>query len=128
MFGAVVIELSQPLIFWYKPTRYIIPIHLIFHMLKFAITIPNFNHSHFLPSALKSIKIQTVTNNVALMDGGSTDNLKAVIKEYSDLITYFRHKPDAGQAAAIQKGKENISGDIVAWLNADDYYFPDDAG
>jgi glycosyltransferase involved in cell wall biosynthesis len=32
--------------------------------------------------------------------------------------------PDGGQSAAIKKGKAIIPGDFVAWLNADDYYFP----
>ena len=40
------------------------------------------------------------------------------------MITHLESGPDGGQAAAIKKGKASIPGDIVAWLNADDYYFP----
>jgi glycosyltransferase involved in cell wall biosynthesis len=41
------------------------------------------------------------------------------------MITYLRAGPDGGQSAAIKKGEEAIPGDVVAWLNADDYYFPE---
>lgn len=93
-------------------------------MLTFAIVIPNLNQSHFLPTALESMKCQSAPINLALMDGGSTDNFRDVVNKYSDIITYLRSAPDEGQAAAIKEGKDKVPGDIVAWLNADDYYFP----
>ncbi|MBW2707730.1 MAG: glycosyltransferase [Deltaproteobacteria bacterium] len=93
-------------------------------MLTFAIAIPNYNQSHFLPWALESLRHQSVPFNVALMDGGSSDNFQSVAKAYSDVITHLESGPDGGQAAAIKKGKASVSGDIVSWLNADDYYFP----
>ena len=94
-------------------------------MQTFAIVIPNLNQSHFLPWALESLRIQTRPFSLALMDGGSTDNFKEAIEGYSDMITYLHVGPDGGQASAIRKGKEAIPGDIVSWLNADDYYFPE---
>ena len=90
----------------------------------FSIVIPNYNQSHFLPWALESLRHQSVPFNVALMDGGSSDNFQAVAESYSEMITHLESGPDGGQAAAIKKGKASIPGDIVAWLNADDYYFP----
>ncbi|MHC4130054.1 MAG: glycosyltransferase family 2 protein, partial [Planctomycetota bacterium] len=92
-------------------------------MLSFAIVIPNLNQSHFLRTALESLRHQSVPFEVALMDGGSTDDLHSVIEPYSDIITFFRSRPDSGQADAIREGKNALSGDVVAWLNADDYYF-----
>jgi glycosyltransferase involved in cell wall biosynthesis len=94
-------------------------------MLTFAIVIPNLNQSHFLPTALESMKCQSAPINLALMDGGSTDNFNEVVLKYSDIISFLRSAPDGGQAAAIKEGKRKVGGDIVAWLNADDYYFPD---
>jgi glycosyltransferase involved in cell wall biosynthesis len=90
----------------------------------FAIIIPNYNQSRFLHSALESLRHQSAPFTLAVMDGGSTDNFREVIEGYSDIIAFLRSAPDEGQAAAIKEGKEAISGDIVAWLNADDYYFP----
>jgi glycosyltransferase involved in cell wall biosynthesis len=91
----------------------------------FAIAIPNLNQSHFLSTALESLKCQSSPFNLAVMDGGSTDDFKEIVDRYSDIITYLRSAPDEGQTAAIKQGKESVSGDIVAWLNADDYYFPE---
>jgi glycosyltransferase involved in cell wall biosynthesis len=90
----------------------------------FAIVIPNLNQSHFLSSALESLRFQSAKFNLAVMDGGSTDNFREIADEYSELITFMRSGPDGGQAAAIREGKTKIPGDIVSWLNADDYYFP----
>jgi len=93
-------------------------------MPSFAIVIPNLNQSHFLSCALESLRFQSASFNLAVMDGGSTDNFNEVVDRYSDLISFARSSPDEGQAAAIKEGKETVPGDIVAWLNADDYYFP----
>lgn len=89
-------------------------------MLVFAIVIPNLNQSHFISTALESLRHQTSPFNLALMDGGSTDNFQEVIGPYSDIISFLRSEPHAGQATAIREGKDKIEGDIVAWLNADD--------
>lgn len=93
-------------------------------MLTFAIVIPNFNQSRFLPTAFESLKHQSVPFNLAVMDGGSSDGFNEAVEAYLDLITFLSSAPDEGQAAAIREGKNKVSGDIVAWLNADDYYFP----
>jgi glycosyltransferase involved in cell wall biosynthesis len=93
-------------------------------VLTFAIVIPNFNQSRFLPTAFESLKHQSVPFNLAVMDGGSSDGFNKVVEGYSDIITFLISAPDEGQAAAIREGKDRIAGDVVAWLNADDYYFP----
>ncbi|WP_051184471.1 glycosyltransferase family 2 protein [Desulfatiglans anilini] len=94
-------------------------------MTSFAITIPNLNQSRFLTTALESLRHQTAPFEIALMDGGSTDGFPHVAEYYTDIITYSRSGKDGGQSAAIKEGFDRVSGDIVAWLNADDYYFPD---
>ena len=93
-------------------------------MLSFGVVIPNLNQSQFLGTALESLRYQDVPLELAVMDGGSTDDFHEVVEKYSDLITFMRSERDECQAAAIKQGKDIVSGDIVAWLNADDYYFP----
>jgi len=93
-------------------------------MLSFAVAIPNLNQSRFLSVALESIRHQSAPVSLAVMDGGSTDDFDGVVARYQDMIDYVQSGPDGGQAAAIKKGKDIAKGDIVCWLNADDYYFP----
>jgi glycosyltransferase involved in cell wall biosynthesis len=57
-----------------------------------------------------------------VVDGGSTDGTLQILGELPNLR--WLSEPDDGQAAAINKGFRLASGDIVAWLNADDYYLP----
>lgn len=94
-------------------------------MTDLAIVIPNFNQSHFLSHALESLRFQSVSFSLAVMDGGSTDNFRQAVNPYADIISFLRSAPDNGQAAAIKEGLEAVSGQLVCWLNADDYYFPD---
>lgn len=93
-------------------------------MTSFAIAIPNLNQSRFLRTALESLRHQGASFQAALMDGGSTDGFHQLAGQYADVISFVRSEKDGGQSAAIREGFERASGDIVAWLNADDYYFP----
>jgi glycosyltransferase involved in cell wall biosynthesis len=93
-------------------------------LLNFSLVIPNLNHSHFLSFALESLRYQSVPFHLAIMDGGSTDNLSEVLRKYADITAYSRSAADEGQSAAIHEGFERVTGEIVSWLNADDYYFP----
>jgi len=93
-----------------------------------SIAIPVFRQANFLPSALESIRVQAQDVQLAVMDATPDDSVQQVLDKYQDLLSYHRHGPDAGQASAIQEGWDNTNGEILAWLCADDYYFPDTLG
>lgn len=59
-----------------------------------------------------------------VMDGASTDGSVEVIKKYAGQLIYWESVKDQGQADAINKGFARATGEIVAWLNSDDYYLP----
>lgn len=59
-----------------------------------------------------------------IIDGGSTDNTVEIIKKYENKITYWISEPDKGQSDAINKGMKIATGEIINWLNSDDYYEP----
>ncbi len=61
---------------------------------------------------------------VLVMDGGSTDGSVAIIERCADRLHYWVSEKDEGQAAAIKRGFELSSGNILAWLNSDDQYTP----
>jgi glycosyltransferase involved in cell wall biosynthesis len=59
-----------------------------------------------------------------IMDGGSTDATPAILDRYRDRIARIHSAPDFGQGQAINRGLAAASGEIVAFLNADDAYLP----
>jgi glycosyltransferase involved in cell wall biosynthesis len=59
-----------------------------------------------------------------VIDGGSTDNTKKIINTYADRISYWCSEPDKGMYDAINKGMRQANGDILAYLNSDDIYYP----
>ena len=59
-----------------------------------------------------------------IMDGGSTDNSVEIIKKYAPWITYWVSEKDNGQADSISRGFEKATGEILGWLNSDDYLLP----
>ena len=92
---------------------------------KISIVTPNYNCDKFLEETIKSIINQNYPNlEYIIIDGGSTDNSIEIIKKYDKYISYWISEEDSGMYEAIQKGFDKSTGDIMAWLNADDKYHP----
>jgi glycosyltransferase involved in cell wall biosynthesis len=90
-----------------------------------SVVVPCFNSADFLRGALASLdeeKANGAELEVLVMDGGSTDETPAVLETFASTIDVLRSEPDQGPADAINKGFDLASGDILAWLNADDRY------
>ncbi len=95
--------------------------------MRFSIITPNYNGAKFLEETLKSV-IQQRADGVELeyivVDGNSTDGSHEILKKYSAEISTLLIEDDTGPANAINKGFALATGDVVAWLNADDLYCP----
>jgi len=91
-----------------------------------SIVTPVFNGKLFLEQTIQSIIAQTYENiEYIIIDGGSTDGTLEVIKKYEDKIDFWLSEHDSGMYEAINKGLKIASGDILAYLNSDDLYYPD---
>lgn len=93
-----------------------------------SVLINNYNYDKFLPEAIESVLNQTYKNyELIIVDDGSTDNSREIIESYHkkhpDKITPI-FKENGGQASAFNVGFTASKGDIIAFLDSDDYWFP----
>jgi GT2 family glycosyltransferase len=90
-----------------------------------TIAVPSFNQGRYLDDALASIFQQKVPVEVFVLDGGSSDNSRDVIRKWAPRLSGWRSHADAGQAAAINEGIAQGRAPYVCWLNSDDWFLPD---
>jgi glycosyltransferase involved in cell wall biosynthesis len=88
-----------------------------------GVVIPSLDQGRYLPRALASLFEQGYPRlRVVVMDGGSTDESVDVIRAHADRLAFWRSGRDGGQAAAVNEGVRRLGTQLVAWLNADDFY------
>ncbi|HEY9698665.1 MAG TPA: glycosyltransferase family 2 protein [Trichocoleus sp.] len=92
---------------------------------RISIITPSYNQGHFIEETICSVLQQNYPNlEYIVIDGGSTDNTVDIIKRYESQISYWVSEPDRGQTHAINKGLKRATGEILAYINSDDYYLP----
>ena len=93
---------------------------------KISIVTPSYNQGEYIEKTIRSVLLQNYANlEYIIIDGGSTDNSVDIIKKYEDWIFFWKSQKDKGQTDAINQGLKMATGDIVAYINSDDYYLPE---
>jgi len=86
-----------------------------------SIITPSFNQGAYIEQTIRSV-LRQIHRGVEhiVVDGGSTDDTVDILKRYPHLK--WVSEKDRGQADALNKGFAMSTGDIVGWINSDDYY------
>jgi glycosyltransferase involved in cell wall biosynthesis len=83
------------------------------------------NQGLYLEQAIRSVLDQEgVSLEYVVADGGSTDGSVAVIRRYESRLTKWYSHPDGGPAAALNKAFEASGGELLGYVNADDFLLP----
>jgi len=87
-----------------------------------SIVTPAFNQGVYLEQALRSVLLQGYPRiELIVMDGGSTDETRALLERYDPWLKHWVSRTDKGPASALNEGFGFASGDIYGFLNADDF-------
>lgn len=90
--------------------------------MRVSIVVPSLNQGRFIERCLSSVLSQDHPDiQLIVVDGNSTDETRDVLVSFRDELSHLLIGPDDGQADALKKGFELASGDILAYLNSDDF-------
>lgn len=91
---------------------------------RFSIITPSLNQARFIRQTIESVLSQDYPDiEYIVMDGGSTDSTVEILHEYSGRLQWISEK-DEGQADAINKGIQRATGELIGFINSDDYLLP----
>lgn len=91
---------------------------------RFSVIIATYNREEFLPVAINSVLSQTFKEyEFIIVDDGSTDRTKEIIKSYGDQIKYL-YQENQGSEMSYKAGVSVADGEYLAFLDSDDYFLP----
>ncbi len=91
---------------------------------RITVITPSYNQAGYIRQTVESVLEQSYPNlEYLVVDGLSTDRSLAILSEYTDRLTLIAER-DSGQTDAINKGLRRATGEVVCWLNSDDYFLP----
>ncbi len=89
-----------------------------------SVLITTYNYGRFIEESIDSVLSQDFSPDkleVLVVDDGSTDDTAERVKKFGSKVRYF-YQPNSGQASALNLGFANSRGEIIALLDADDYW------
>lgn len=93
---------------------------------KITVVTPSYNQAAFLETTIRSVLGQRYPSlEYFVFDGGSTDGSVEIIQRYAKELAGWVSEPDGGQSNAINRAFAGATGEILCWINSDDYHLPD---
>src|SRR6266496_688798 len=90
--------------------------------MRVSFVIPTRNQARFIRRCIDRCLEQGIDDSeIIVVDGLSSDGTQDILASYGERVRWTS-EADAGQSDAINKGIARASGEIVAWINSDDYY------
>lgn len=90
-----------------------------------SVVIPAYQAGKYIAEAIESVRAQTYRPiETIVVDDGSSDDTRAVVERYGSSVQYL-WQPNAGISAARNRGVELVSGEFLAFLDADDLWLED---
>jgi len=92
-----------------------------------SVLIDTYNHERYIDAAIRSVLVQEEVNSarieIVVIDDGSTDRTGEIVQKYGNILRYYR-KQNGGQASAFNCGIPLCSGDVICFLDGDDWWHP----
>jgi glycosyltransferase involved in cell wall biosynthesis len=89
-----------------------------------SVIIPNYNYAHYLPQTLESVLAQSYPDvEIIVVDDGSSDDSRKVLEQFEGRVRLIEQQ-NRGVAAARNNGARQSSGQLIAFLDADDIWLP----
>ena len=90
-----------------------------------SIVTPSFSSGAYIRETISSVLNQNYEPvEYIVQDGGSKDNTVEILQSFGDRLSCWESAPDRGQSHAINVGFSKSSGEVMAYLNADDLLLP----
>src|SRR3990167_6113302 len=89
-----------------------------------SVIITNYNYARYLPTAIENVLSQDEAIELIVVDDCSTDNSRDVIEPYGDRLIPVLLPVNRGQGAGFNAGFAKAHGELVMFLDADDFLLP----
>ena len=95
--------------------------------MKMSVITPSYNQAQFIRRTLDSVLFYQNYDDIEhiVVDGCSSDGTLEILEEYKRKYPdkfFYAYEKDSGQSNAINKGFKKATGEIIGWINSDDYY------
>ena len=94
---------------------------------RISVLIDTYNHEHFIEKAISSVLDQDMCLSdveILVVDDGSTDRTPEIVRSYEPRVRLIQ-KSNGGQASAFNFAIPQCQGDIIAFLDGDDWWAPE---